>query len=299
MSPTPIFAVGELVECVQGETVYESKITAISGKKGAEVYHIHFMGWNARYDIRIPVGKEEGVLKKWDPEEVPKKKARKSTGKVSAPKKQASEEMEEDEEERMAQIRLRLARPKFPATYEVPRSLALVLIADMKLVNNGCLPKSPAKFSLEKIVEDYLASLPNGTAEEKEQHTYADLSSRFIVDFFNVCLGSGLLYETERPHYNLQIKQAKKGKVIEDDEDDSVIFQASGHYGLIHLLRLFSKLPDFLELDSQREVERLNKWVTKFATFLERNLNSYYDPLADYEPKITKEELVEIVNSRD
>ncbi|CAO4372578.1 unnamed protein product [Caenorhabditis nigoni] len=297
MSPTPIFAVGELVECVQGETVYESKITAISGKKGAEVYHIHFMGWNARYDIRIPVGKEEGTLKKWDPEEVPKKKARKSTGKVSAPKKQASEDLEEDEEERMAQVRLRLAKPMFPATYQVPRSLALILIADMKLVKNGSLPKSPARFPLDKIVEDYLASLPKGTAEEQEQHTYADLSTRFIIDFFNVCLGGGLLYETERQHYNLQIKQAKKGKVIEDPED--VNYQASGHYGLIHLLRLFSKLPEFLDFDSQYQVEKLNKWVTKFATFLEKNLNSYYDPLADYEPKITKEELVEIVNSRD
>ncbi|UMM26779.1 hypothetical protein L5515_010339 [Caenorhabditis briggsae] len=206
--------------------------------------------------------------------------------------------MEDDEEERMAQVRLRLHKPMVPMSYEVPRSLAMPLVADMKLVKNGFLTKSPAKIPLDKIVEDYLASLPKATAEEQENHSFADLSTRFIVDFFNEWLGSGLLYETERSHYNLQIKQAKKAKVIEDSENDSVNFRASGHYGLIHLLRLFSKLPDFLELDSQYQVELLNKWVTKFAEFLESNLNRYYDPLADYEPKITKEELIEIVNSR-
>ncbi|CAP38365.1 Protein CBG21613 [Caenorhabditis briggsae] len=302
MSPTPLFAVGELVGCVHGNhnEVYDAKITAISGKKGVEVYHVHFMGWNVRHDITIPVGKEDGVLMKRDQEEVPKKKIRKSTGKITAPKKQASEDhqMEDDEEERMAQVRLRLHKPMVPMSYEVPRSLAMPLVADMKLVKNGFLTKSPAKIPLDKIVEDYLASLPKATAEEQENHSFADLSTRFIVDFFNEWLGSGLLYETERSHYNLQIKQAKKAKVIEDSENDSVNFRASGHYGLIHLLRLFSKLPDFLELDSQYQVELLNKWVTKFAEFLESNLNRYYDPLADYEPKITKEELIEIVNSR-
>ncbi|PIC13206.1 hypothetical protein B9Z55_027860 [Caenorhabditis nigoni] len=51
--------------------------------------------------------------------------------------------------------------------HQVPRSLAMTFIADMKFVKNGSMTKAPADIPVDQIVEDYLASLPKGTEEEQ------------------------------------------------------------------------------------------------------------------------------------
>lgn len=63
---TPKFSVNE--SCVgihlKGKMPYECKIMAIKDFNGKPHYHVHYVGWNTRYDFRVAVGKEDGRIYK-------------------------------------------------------------------------------------------------------------------------------------------------------------------------------------------------------------------------------------------
>uniref|UniRef100_A0A1I7TTN0 Tudor-knot domain-containing protein n=1 Tax=Caenorhabditis tropicalis TaxID=1561998 RepID=A0A1I7TTN0_9PELO len=62
--PVAKFEVGEQLVCLFSDEKipYEAKVIRIKEHQGVLKYLIHFIGWNKRYDVRIPVGEENGMM---------------------------------------------------------------------------------------------------------------------------------------------------------------------------------------------------------------------------------------------
>ncbi|XP_043829888.1 mortality factor 4-like protein 1 [Dromiciops gliroides] len=114
----------------------------------------------------------------------------------------------------------------------LPDALKSLLVKDWELVTNGKkLFTLPAKKSVDAILAEYVASQQNCEALNK-RYTVHELMAG-IKEYFNVMLGTQLLYKFERPQYRELL--ASHPNVC-----------MSQIYGGAHLLRLFVQLGSVL-----------------------------------------------------
>ncbi|XP_036609955.1 mortality factor 4-like protein 1 [Trichosurus vulpecula] len=121
------------------------------------------------------------------------------------------------------------ARYRVEVRVEIPEELKPWLVDDWDLVTKQSqLFGLPAQMTVDAILEDYArCRVPAGA---RDDHAYAVLEVvAGIREYFNVMLGTQLLYKFERPHY-AEVLAAHPGAPM------------SRIYGAPHLLRLFVRI---------------------------------------------------------
>jgi len=163
-------------------------------------------------------------------------------------------------------------------------------------IKAGRLPVIPARFTAEDIVADYKESLPQSDKDglmhieygddtlEATNPTYLSLCADGVLDCLDGCLRSILLY---KPEWEICDKLKQENSTGEG-ADENAKFLPRKHYGLIHLLRMLTKLnrvfeilkvaPDFRDM--------INANVYDFLMFVSKKHSEYYDENADYQPAV-------------
>ncbi|KAI9577165.1 mortality factor 4-like protein 1 isoform X1 [Glossina fuscipes] len=123
----------------------------------------------------------------------------------------------------------------------------------------------PAKNTVQDIVDQYVAfkKLAKSTSASKELAITDVLNG--VIEYFNVMLGSQLLYKFERPQYADILQQHPETPL-------------SKLYGAFHLLRLFVKLGSMLGYSAldEKSMQMLLAHLHDFLKFLVKNSAIYF-----------------------
>lgn len=115
---------------------------------------------------------------------------------------------------------------------KIPDEIKSWLVDDWDFITRQKkLVRLPAQVNVDQILDSYIEA-KKGTKLSEEQ--VVEVMSG-IREYFNVMIGCQLLYKFERPQYNKLVK--------ENTAEDGGM---SSCYGVIHLLRLFTKLGQVL-----------------------------------------------------
>lgn len=143
-----------------------------------------------------------------------------STSNIDGSKKRKLDPFVENEESFSLKLEVKI---------KIPDELKPWLVDDWDLITRQKkLFELPARVNVDQIIDDYIKSKRVSNNKNKES-TLIEVTNG-IKEYFNVMLGSQLLYRFERPQYKSIIDQ------FGDDRNMSSI------YGPIYLLRLFVKL---------------------------------------------------------
>ncbi|XP_041373365.1 mortality factor 4-like protein 1 [Gigantopelta aegis] len=168
----------------------------------------------------------------------------------------------ESEEAYMAKIDVKI---------KIPDELKPWLVDDWDLITRQkMLLTLPCRRTVDQILEDFLKSkTAKGTPASKD--AYVELSLG-IKEYFNVMLGTQLLYKFERPQY---------GEIVNEKGETPVTM--SSIYGATHLLRLFVKLGGQLAYTSldEKSMQLLLNHINEFVKYLQKNSSSLFS-LNDY-----------------
>ncbi|CAG5136317.1 unnamed protein product, partial [Candidula unifasciata] len=168
---------------------------------------------------------------------------------------------------------------KIEVKIKIPEDLKPVLVDDWDLITRQkMLVTLPCKQTVDNIIEEYIKS-----KSTKNSNINKDAMLETMLgckDYFNVMLGTQLLYKFERPQYS---------EILSEYPDKPM----SSVYGAIHFLRLFVRLGAMLAYTSldERTVHILLNHVHDFLRYLSKNgpnlfkISSYEIATPDYHRK--------------
>uniref|UniRef100_A0A2K5RVZ0 Mortality factor 4-like protein 1 n=1 Tax=Cebus imitator TaxID=2715852 RepID=A0A2K5RVZ0_CEBIM len=221
------------VLCFHGPLLYEAKCVKVVIKDKQVKYFIHYSGWNKNWDEWVPESRvlkyvdtnlqKQRELQKANQEQYNKQKTPGngdggSTSEIPQPprkKKARVDPTVENEETFMNRVEVKV---------KIPEELKLWLVDDWDLITRQKqLFYLPAK--KDSILEDYANYKKSlGNTDNKEYVVNEVVAG--IKEYFNVMLGTQLLYKFERPQY---------AEILADHPDAPM----SQVYGAPHPLRLF------------------------------------------------------------
>ncbi|KAL1457546.1 hypothetical protein WDU94_007762 [Cyamophila willieti] len=284
------FKAGEIVLCFHGPLIYEAKCHNVrTNDFGLSEYFIHYNGWNKTWDEWVPecrvlkynepnVQRQKDLKKSQQESDQSSKKKRKTDGKdsegrsitptldkihkikagassvassqdsgsdVPKRKKARIDNSVETMEEYLNKVEIKI---------KIPDSLRTWLVDDWDTINNkNKLHQIPAKTSVDEIFESYLKHKASSKQMSGAKGKTTNEMVAGLKEYFNVMLGSQLLYQTERRQYS-QIMQKYQGAPL------------SSLYGASHLLRLFVRLGSVLAYTglTERSVQLLQNAFQDF-----------------------------------
>ncbi|XP_007564030.1 mortality factor 4-like protein 1 [Poecilia latipinna] len=306
--PKPKFQEGERVLCFHGPLLYEAKCVKINIKDKQIKYFIHYSGWNKNWDEWVP---ESRVLKYVDSNLAKQRELQKANqdhyveGKMRglAPSKKIAAVQQKN-----VDLKIKKAKQKIPGSGEgtssgetpqaprkkrarvdptveceemfanrvevkvkIPEELKPWLVDDWDLITRQKqLFHLPAKKSVEVILEDYANyKKSKGNSDNKEYAVNEVVAG--IREYFNVMLGTQLLYKFERPQY---------ADILSERPDVPM----SQVYGAPHLLRLFVRIGAMLAytLLDEKSLALLLSYLQDFLKYLVKNSASLFS-VGDYE----------------
>ncbi|KAA8595934.1 hypothetical protein FQN60_011225 [Etheostoma spectabile] len=227
--PKPKFQEGERVLCFHGPLLYEAKCVKINIKDKLIKYFIHYSGWNKNWDEWVP---ESRVLKYVDSNLAKQKELQKANqdhyveGKMRglAPSKKIAAVQQKN-----VDLKVKKAKQKTPGPGEGTSSGETPQGPRKKRARVDPTVESlfhlPAKKNIETVLEDY-ANYKKSKANLDNKEFAVNEVVAGIREYFNVMLGTQLLYKFERPQY---------AEIMAEHPD----MPMSQVYGAPHLLRLF------------------------------------------------------------
>lgn len=239
MAEEPAFKPGESVLSFHGPLLYESKILAaeirpnLSGEQSM-LYLNHYKGWNRSWDEWIPADR----IKPMNDVNI---ELQKSLVEIAASKKSGKRTSEK--QEKVVEPSSKKRRQVDPPSAEeanavgtvelkivIPDNCKILLVNDWHtIVTKKKISVIPASPTITEILDAYNTQV-KGT---KAKAVANEVCSGLKLYFEHGC-GPLLLYKQERPQYD---------ELIGEQED----VQLCTKYGVVHLLRLFVKLPTMMQ----------------------------------------------------
>ncbi|XP_017140700.1 nuA4 complex subunit EAF3 homolog [Drosophila miranda] len=155
---------------------------------------------------------------------------------------------------------------KLEVKIKIPDELKHYLTDDWyAVVREHKLLELPAKVTIQQIAEQYLAHKKSVKSTSASKEVAINDVLEGIVEYFNVMLGSQLLYKFERTQY---------ADVMQKHPDTPL----SDLYGSFHLLRLFVRLGSMLTYSAldQQAMQNLIVHLQDFLKFLVKNSAVYF-----------------------
>jgi mortality factor 4-like protein 1 len=150
---------------------------------------------------------------------------------------------------------------------KIPEVLKPWLVDDWDAINRQHkLVDLPAKITVEQIIENYVQykKTTKSSNNSSKEASVQDISNG-ILEYFNVMLGSQLLYKIERLQYADLLREHPNKKM-------------SQIYGSFHLIRLFVKLGSVLAFTTldDKSIQVLIGHLTDFLKYLANNISTYF-----------------------
>uniref|UniRef100_A0A3Q0R6D9 Mortality factor 4-like protein 1 n=1 Tax=Amphilophus citrinellus TaxID=61819 RepID=A0A3Q0R6D9_AMPCI len=265
--PKPKFQEGERVLCFHGPLLYEAKCVKINIKDKQIKYFIHYSGWNKNWDEWVP---ESRVLKYVDSNLQKQRELQRANQYVHGgdpthpPRKKRArvDPTVESEETFINRVEVKV---------KIPEELKPWLVDDWDLITRQKqLFHLPAKKNVDAVLEDYANyKKSRGNSDSKEFAVNEVVAG--IREYFNVMLGTQLLYKFERPQY---------ADILANHPDTPM----SQIYGAPHLLRLFVRIGAMLAYTplDEKSLALLLSYLQDFLKYLVKNSASLFNA-SDYE----------------
>ncbi|KAJ7385131.1 Mortality factor 4-like protein 1 [Desmophyllum pertusum] len=290
MPPKLKFGEGERILCYHGPLIYEAKCMKGQMKDKVTRYLIHYNGWNKNWDEWVP---ENRVLKFNDANLQKQKELREQNLKSKKSRKRTDKVVGENEKplkreppppviEAPGPVRKKRARITNPIDSDenyisrvdvkitIPDYLKQWLIDDWdQVTRQKQLVPIPRKKNIKEILDEYIKSRSTHSDDGLKPGVVQEVSDG-IQEYFNVMLGTQLLYKFERTQY---------GDVLTEHMN----LPMSHLYGAEHLLRLFVKLGSALSFSSldEKSVQFVVTHIQDFLEYLSKNADSLFT--TDYE----------------
>uniref|UniRef100_A0A8B9L9I3 Mortality factor 4-like protein 1 n=1 Tax=Astyanax mexicanus TaxID=7994 RepID=A0A8B9L9I3_ASTMX len=275
------FISGERVLCFHGPLLYEAKCVKINIKDKQVKYFIHYSGWNKNWDEWVP---ESRVLKYVDSNLQKQKELQKANQKTKKNKQKtpgpgegtSTGEMPHPPRKKRARVDPTVESEetfinRVEVKVKIPEELKPWLVDDWDLITRQKqLFHLPAKKNVDAVLEDYANyKKSRGTSDNKEYAVNEVVAG--IREYFNVMLGTQLLYKFERPQY---------AEILANHPDTSM----SQIYGAPHLLRLFVRIGAMLAYTplDEKSLALLLSYLQDFLKYLVKNSSSLFNA-SDYE----------------
>ncbi|XP_040573337.1 mortality factor 4-like protein 1 [Lepeophtheirus salmonis] len=206
-----------------------------------------------------PTSQEELEKEKKDPSDGA------STSQEETPSQTESEPTVQPEEQFQTKIEVRI---------KIPDELKPYLVDDWDyLTRQRKLVILPCRITVETMLQDYIKS-KSGTSKvaSKMNRESAILEvTAGLKEYFNVMLGSQLLYKFEREQH---------ADILKEHGDSTPMCKI---YGAIHLLRLFVKLGGMIAYTplDEKSVQLLVYYIHDFLAYMKKNASSLF-MITDY-----------------
>ncbi|CAP33940.2 Protein CBR-MRG-1 [Caenorhabditis briggsae] len=303
--------------CIYNGGAYAARIQSVHEKPDSEGFYIvHYQGWAKRFDEKIRFEEQEdrmfpGTLTDYHakfgvPNDPKSKKAPKRKSTVARYASSDDESAPSAKTTKKSTKRKRFPYPTVSTNFELPPALATMLVDDYTAIRKGFVSKIPAEHSIDRIITDYIKTLPAKNADLENiddvviEYDSTDIritnlamicTARGVADYFNAVCGSSvqLLYHQERhQHLELIRMKALEMNLPAHAATNTVVdrgFRHSQEYGIIHLVRLLSKLPELLAHTDweHRILSRIMTGIRDLVGFLDKNRSHYHKGAEMYE----------------